>query len=258
MCRLFGYRSAKTCSLEKPLLTEERSLSVLSNEHRDGWGLAYFLNNVPNVIKSKNRAGDDEDFRRLAENLSASTVVAHLRRATQGEISLLNCHPFQFGKWVFAHNGDLPDFNSKRSQFRAGIAPHILSHIFGNTDSEIYFALFLNELFEAHALDQDDLPIALCVQALRNAIDRIVNVYAGYDIKKPFALNAVLSNGSNFLAYRHGHGLYYRMTSEPHAELSVCSEPSSKYAGFIEMHDQQILAMDKNFRLFSPGSTGGI
>ena len=43
--------------------------------------------------------------------IKSRNVIAHIRKATQGAVSLQNCHPFVrelWGRnWVFAHNGDL-------------------------------------------------------------------------------------------------------------------------------------------------------
>ncbi|HCV71512.1 MAG TPA: hypothetical protein DHE23_08635, partial [Agrobacterium sp.] len=46
--------------------------------------------------------------------IKSTNVIAHIRKATQGQVALENCHPFvreMWGRyWVFAHNGDLKDF----------------------------------------------------------------------------------------------------------------------------------------------------
>ncbi|MDA4177934.1 class II glutamine amidotransferase, partial [Escherichia coli] len=46
--------------------------------------------------------------------IKSKNVIAHIRKATQGAITLENCHPFMreaWGRhWIFAHNGDLKNF----------------------------------------------------------------------------------------------------------------------------------------------------
>jgi predicted glutamine amidotransferase len=46
--------------------------------------------------------------------IRSRNVIAHIRKATQGEVALENTHPFVrelWGRyWVFAHNGDLKDY----------------------------------------------------------------------------------------------------------------------------------------------------
>jgi predicted glutamine amidotransferase len=73
-------------------------------------------------------------------------VIAHIRKATQGEVNLPNCHPFVrelWGRyWVFAHNGDLKDFHPR---LHAGFRP------VGTTDSERAFCWIMQELAKSHA-----------------------------------------------------------------------------------------------------------
>ena len=46
--------------------------------------------------------------------LKSRNIIAHVRKATIGEVSLENAHPFireLWGRqWVFAHNGDLKGY----------------------------------------------------------------------------------------------------------------------------------------------------
>ena len=69
--------------------------------------------------------------------IKSHNVIAHVRKATVGNVKLENCHPFVrelWGRyWVFAHNGDLKDY-----------APHLHGAFrpVGDTDSEQAFAGF--------------------------------------------------------------------------------------------------------------------
>jgi len=68
-------------------------------------------------------------------------VIAHIRKATQGDVRLENTHPFQrelWGRyWLFAHNGNLK-----------GFAPQLSGRFLpvGNTDSELAFCYLLDRL----------------------------------------------------------------------------------------------------------------
>lgn len=244
MCRLFGSSSVHNESILKPFLDDINSLCVQSQEHRDGWGIAYFHHGAPHVFRSVARAGADENFRTLAMSLTSTKVIGHLRRATQGEISLLNTHPFQFGNWVFAHNGDLPEFSSIKSELCEGVAEEILAHVFGSTDSEIYFSLFLQALNQEGLLHADDVAVDVCAKALRAAVARVEHVYARRGINKPYALNVVVSNGKLFVAYRQGHSLFYRYRSDEPVRLTICSEPLNKDEGFLQMSEKQLVGVD--------------
>src|SRR5207237_10901757 len=73
--------------------------------------------------------------------IKSTPVIAHIRKATFGAVALENCHPFQrelWGRyWIFAHNGDLPDFYPESAGFYSPV---------GQTDSERAFCLILNTL----------------------------------------------------------------------------------------------------------------
>lgn len=68
-------------------------------------------------------------------------MIAHIRKATQGEVMLENCHPFVrecWGRyWVFAHNGDL-------KEFAPGLDGSFLP--VGTTDSERAFCYILQQM----------------------------------------------------------------------------------------------------------------
>src|SRR5215510_13114829 len=143
MCRLFGFRSVIPSQVHRSLLAAENALGKQSNEHPDGWGVAFYVDGAPHITRSPETALGDALFHRLSGVVSSETVLAHVRKATQGPKTVLNCHPFQYGRWVFAHNGDIPAFESRREALFAQIAPELSRFILGETDSELVFFLFL-------------------------------------------------------------------------------------------------------------------
>jgi predicted glutamine amidotransferase len=147
MCRLFGFRSVVPSRVHTSLLDAENALGSQSNKHPDGWGVAYYVDGSPHVTKSPTHALGDQLFHRLSGLVSSETVLAHVRKATQGDKGILNCHPFQFGRWVFAHNGDIPGFAENfRQSLREQIAPRLRPYVLGETDSETIFFIFLSVL----------------------------------------------------------------------------------------------------------------
>src|ERR1700742_3914635 len=148
MCRLFGFRSVIPSKVHRSLLAAENALGVQSNQHPDGWGVAFYVDGSPHVTRSPSTALGDSLFHRLSGVVSSQTVLAHVRKATQGPLTVLNCHPFQYGRWVFAHNGDIPDFEAWREALVTEVAPELRRFILGETDSEVIFFLFLTLLGE--------------------------------------------------------------------------------------------------------------
>lgn len=147
MCRLFGFRSIIPSQVHTSLLDADNALGAQSNDHPDGWGVAFYVDGAPHVTKSPTHALGDQLFHRLSGVVSSQTVLAHVRKATQGDKGVLNCHPFQFGRWVFAHNGDIPGFGEHfQAQLRREISPRLRRFVLGDTDSETIFFVFLSLL----------------------------------------------------------------------------------------------------------------
>src|SRR5260221_510551 len=136
MCRLFGFRSVIPSQVHRSLLAAENALGAQSNQHPDGWGVAFYVDGSPHVTRNPITAMGDQLFHRLSGVVSSQTVVAHVRKATRGDKTVLNCHPFQYGRWVFAHNGDVPGFERHRLALVDRIAPDLQRFILGETDSD--------------------------------------------------------------------------------------------------------------------------
>ena len=116
-----------------------------TGDHGDGWGMAFHDGIDCRLFIDAGRACDAPLAEFLRRHpLRARTVMAHVRKATQGAVALANCHPFQrewLGRhWLFCHNGDLGDF---RPDLDGPYQP------VGSTDSEWAFCWLLQELRRA-------------------------------------------------------------------------------------------------------------
>lgn len=118
-----------------------------TDHHSDGWGIAFFEGlGLRHFVDEK--AACDSPVADLIRRypIRSRHVIAHIRKATQGQVALQNCHPFVrelWGRyWVFAHNGDLKDFHPR---LHASFRP------VGNTDSERAFCWIMQELAKSHA-----------------------------------------------------------------------------------------------------------
>jgi glutamine amidotransferase len=178
-----------------------RSLAVLSNEHRDGWGIATSTAGDWQVRRSTSCAARCADYAALAD-VHAELVIAHVRKATVGRLSLANTHPFHRDRFVFAHNGTV----SAISALVARIAPEHLAHVEGDTDSERLFAYILTHIDEAGGIGRGITRAVAAMQALG-------------DIG---SASFLLSCGDRLYAYRCGRTLFTRMRGDV---TIVASEP---------------------------------
>jgi predicted glutamine amidotransferase len=220
MCRLFGFRSVIPSQVHRSLLAAENALGIQSNEHPDGWGVAFYVDGSPHVTRSPTTALGDALFHRLSGVVSSETVLAHVRRATQGSRTVFNCHPFQFGRWVFAHNGDIPNFEHKRGLLLAQVAPRFRRFILGDTDSEVLFFLFLSALESfgslAHLSDLESISLAL-----KESVNR-ARTLCDTDGTRAL-LTVVATNGECLVAAQGGKELYFSSHKTRCAERDTCT-----------------------------------
>ncbi len=227
MCRLFGFRSVILSQVHKSLVEAENALQGQSERHPDGWGVAYYQAGAPHVIKSKESALDDHLFRKVSGIVSSQTVVAHIRRSTQGEHSILNTHPFQFGQWIFAHNGNIKDFPQHRSTLVAKINPALRRFILGDTDSEVLFYLILSHLAERTDLSAPNIAYATVKQAVQTALNEVQQLVGNYCPTEDYGnketyLTFILTNGHTMLAHQGGQRLHWSTWKNQCSERSTC------------------------------------
>lgn len=219
MCRLFGFRSVIPSQVHSSLVAAENALGVQSNRHPDGWGVAFYVDGSPHVTRSPMTAVSDALFHRVSGVVAAETVLAHVRQATQGKNNVLNCHPFQYGRWVGAHNGDVPNLDQKRDALLLEIAPKLRRFVLGETDSELIFFQFLSRLSEfgplggAHAIADVVSALRTTLRAVRQLCD---------DEKNSALLTFMITDGQCLVAVQDGKPLFYSTYKGRCPEREVC------------------------------------
>ena len=226
MCRLFGFRSVLSSHVHASLVSADNALVNQSERHPDGWGVAYYREGAPHLLKSTRTALECSLFQRVSGVVTSETVVAHLRRATQGELSLINTHPFQYGPWVFAHNGNIKAFAMVRPRLLAAIASELRAFILGETDSELIFYLILTHLSARGDLRARDYPVAEVCGAIAAARAQIVELAGEFsradgDPRETY-LTFVLTNGVVMVAHQGGKGLHYSTYKGRCPERDTC------------------------------------
>jgi glutamine amidotransferase len=226
MCRLFGFRSVIASQVHRSLVDCENALVHQSERHPDGWGVAYYIRDVPHVIKSVQTAVEDSLFARVSGIVSAQTVVAHLRKATAGRISMVNCHPFQYGHWIFAHNGQIPDFEAHRAELLGHVAPDLRRFVLGDTDSEVLFYMLLSAMAGRVDLSDQDPPLDHLIEAIDETVARVHEITGEvcYDStgKDDLYLSFLLTNGQAMVGHQGGKPLFYSTHKTRCPERDTC------------------------------------
>lgn len=193
-------------------------------DHGDGWGIAFFEGQGVRHFVDHERAADSPVAALIRSYpIKSRNVIAHIRKATQGEVSLENCHPFVrelWGRyWVFAHNGDLKAFHPNL---------HRSFQAVGSTDSERAFCWIMQELAKSHA----DVPsIAELTLSLRELAAKIAT-YGTF--------NFLLSNGQALWAFattklyslqrRHPFGAATLADEDLSVDFAALTRPSDRVA----------------------------
>jgi len=141
MCQLFALNSNAPSAVTFSF-TGFSARGGQTGEHADGWGMAFHGEGGCRVFLDDAPASRSPLAAFLREHpIRATSVLAHIRKATQGAVQLSNCHPFQRQwrgrQWAFCHNGDLKGFDPVLDAKHQPV---------GSTDSERAFCWLLQQL----------------------------------------------------------------------------------------------------------------
>ncbi len=206
MCQLLGMNA----NTPTDVMFSFAGLAQRADEHRDGFGIAFFEDRGLRLFVDHHSARHSP-VAELVKGypIRSRHVIAHIRKATQGQVALENTHPFVrelWGRyWVGAHNGDLK-----------GFAPPLHGNFrpVGDTDSEYAFCWLMQELAKAHA----SLP----------PVDELTRTLAEL-LPRPAAhgnFNCLLSNGQALWA--HGASrLHWLVRQHPFGAAHLADEDLS-------------------------------
>ncbi|PJO78549.1 class II glutamine amidotransferase [Neisseria brasiliensis] len=157
----------------------------LTDHHADGFGIGFFEGKGIRLFHDDKPSANSpvadlvRDYPIKSEN-----VIAHIRKASQGQTSLANTHPFvreMWGEyWLFAHNGHLIDFAPEQSNFYRAV---------GCTDSERAFCYILNRLRQQFSEKPDEATLFAAISELT------------HEIRTYGLFNFVMSNGDYLFAH---------------------------------------------------------
>lgn len=187
-----------------------RKRGGLTDHHTDGFGIGFFEGRGLRLFLDDHPSAHSpvadlvRHYRIQSEN-----VIAHIRKATQGQAMLENTHPFQrelWGEyWLFAHNGHLQDFQPASGQHYQAV---------GDTDSERAFCFILESLRQQFSEKPD-------THTLFQAILKLVKHIRQYGL-----FNMMLSNG-DWLFTHTSTLLYYIVRKAPFGQAHLVDDDIS-------------------------------
>ena len=221
MCQIIGHNSSTPTSFARHF-HKFCDRGGCADVHKDGWGLCVYQGRGIRSFYDTTACCHSPMATFVQDSYLAkhdtTNVVAHIRYATHGQVSLENLHPFVrelWGiSWCFAHNGDVLRFASTDTCMNTSTDAHhrvqlgkavssstdvhdkddLLSyHPIGDTDSEGIFCAILNALrAEFRALPTLAILHAFLASLCDDIVDK--NVRDKKD-KSPIIFNFILLCG---------------------------------------------------------------
>ena len=211
MCRFIAY-------LGEPVMADELLIkpknSLLSQSFHalesdmtvngDGFGIGWYNKQIreePALFRSIRPAWNDENLLYNASMIRSKCLLGHIRAATQGGVSIQNCHPFHFQKFLMMQNGGIEDFDLIKRQLIHRLDEEAFLWIQGQTDTQYIFALFMtivSEFRKTHVLTLDDM-----VTCFRETFAEIEGMKKKARVSSPSVYNLVLTDGERMVATRY-------------------------------------------------------
>jgi len=208
-------------------------MNLYNNSH--GLGLVWYTKDRVEHILKKDVSGSrpiqyrtlstamlDPAFGSICASTSSTAVLAHIRYASPGSaVTVQNVHPFVFGRWSMAHNGDIPDFTGSadvtpfKKAFINQIGAEALANVKGTGDSEHFAALLFTNLAKQSALEGGPVgadawnvthPVERVKRALRESIYFIIKTrheLIAPDENLSISLNLVITDGEKVVSVRY-------------------------------------------------------
>jgi glutamine amidotransferase len=209
MCRFIAY-IGNSLVLDEVLFKPINSLikqSIHAREMKeplngDGFGLGWYapeIDSDPALYRSIQPAWNDQNLKYLARKIQSNCFFAHVRSASCGGVSQDNCHPFHYKQFLFMHNGDIGGFDKIKRYLRRKLSDKFYDFIQGQTDSEHFFALFLDN-FQKKQISFEANTVA---SVLADTIQEMEDFKKKYGAIEDSFINAAITDGKNMVVVRY-------------------------------------------------------
>jgi len=228
MCRFLAY-TGNSLILNDLIYEPEHSLINQSYQaeemeeplNGDGFGVGWYakdLNPEPALFRSVSPAWNNRNLKYLSPRIASSCVFAHVRAASVGDVTELNCHPFHYRNFLMMHNGGIDDFQEIKRPLIEKLSDERFNWLQGETDSEHIFALFLDNLYKR----TDNPDSADFCDAYRETFEILEQLKSKYGIPKLSYLNLLATDGDIIVGSRF-------VTDSNETPLSLHHSEGKKY-----------------------------
>lgn len=211
MARMFGFIGNRADLGSRVLEMHSEVLTARSDpEHPLGWGIGFYQSGE---VLLRRRPVDDRSVIELAEaarGLRTDVMLGHVRCATVGELRTENTHPFRYRSWLLGQTGTICGFEQLRDRLLESLPEFLRRNVRGETDSEIFFHLFLSFLHDSGHLNDGSVPTPHVVGALRSSI-ALVDRLSAEEGQGQNTGDTLVTNGELMVAVHRNGGMAYRV-----------------------------------------------
>ncbi len=195
MCELFGISSKEEAEINDYL----NEFFSHSSKHPHGWGIARMDKTEVTIEKEPVQASKSLRLRgRLLMPVRVKTAFAHIRKATIGNISYYNCHPYTMKdmsgrQWTLIHNGTI---------FHYPLLDAYKAVQKGDTDSERILFYIVDMINQAERRSQRELD----AKERFDLLDLLI-----VELSKENKLNLILYDGELFYVHTNYKNSLYQL-----------------------------------------------
>ena len=178
MARMFGFignradLGARVLALHADVL----KVPVAASTGPMGWGMGFYQAGEVLLRRRPIDERDVIDLTPVVEGIRTDVLIGHVRRPTVGGLRTENTHPFRYRQWLFAQTGTIGGFANLRDRLLESQPEFLRRNVRGDTDSELFFYLFLSFLHDAgHLADAQVAPehMRAALRASISLVDRL-------------------------------------------------------------------------------------
>jgi glutamine amidotransferase len=234
------------------------AMQSLTRINADGFGVGWYapaISPEPAVFKDTSPVWNNYNLGSIAGKIRSPCIFGHIRKASSFDpVTRENCHPFDRGRLLWMHNGDVPG-RARLTRHVAELANDVLlAKIRGNTDSEQAFTLFLTHLDDPLERDPETEEMAA---AMAKTIDLLARWHLEAGNDRPLETNFCVTDGESMVAARFAMGdkptpsLFY-LQGDNHSgrrRALIASEPLTEGEEWRAVPESSLVVVDRDLEV---------
>jgi glutamine amidotransferase len=221
----------------------------------DGFGVGWYAPEIspePAVFKDISPVWNNRNLGSIADKIESPCIFGHIRKASSYDpVTRENCHPFDRGRLLWMHNGDIPG-RARLARKVVELADDVLlAKIRGNTDSEMAFTVFLAHLDDPLGPRQSTREMA---SAMEKTLDLLTSWHQESGTRDPLETNFCVTDGTSMLAARYAVSngskpslfWYEGADAAGSRRVLIASEPLTDASEWQEVPESSLVVVDED------------